>query len=265
MGEIIAVVSGKGGVGKTTVVANLGKSLVDCGKKVLLIDMDMGLRNLDMVLGLESGVVYDILDMIESGGDEAVMKAGGSGNLYFLPAPQTRDNTSITPEQTKKIYEKLSESYDYILIDSPAGIERGFYNAVSGVKEAILVTTADMVAVRDADRVAGILDNMGIGKMRVVINRFRPDFVESEVQLNLDNCLELLSVPLLGVVPEDDCVVISSAKGESVFEHYPASQAAVAYRNISYRMMGESVPIMDLEKSADGFWQKMKRFFSSRK
>ncbi len=261
MGEIIAVASGKGGVGKTSVTANVGDALAALGKKVLLVDMDMGLRNLDLVLGLESEVVYDAVDMLEGRCRSAVLPSAYKNGPDFLPASQVHGYDRISEEKVEKLYSDLCQQYDYILVDCPAGIEKGFCIAASGADSAVIITSADAVSLRDAERTIGILEGLGVGDARVVINRFRADFAERGIHMKIDSCIDILSAPLLGVVPEDDAVAESAAAGSPVCRYSPDSQAASAYRNIAARICGETVPLIQLEKNTMGLKQRIKRLF----
>lgn len=261
MGEIIAVASGKGGVGKTSVTANIGDALAALGKKVLLIDMDMGLRNLDLVLGLESEIVYDAVDMLEGRCRSAVLPSGGKNGPDFIPASQIYGYDRLSEEKIQVLYNDFSEQYDYILIDCPAGIEKGFCSAASGADSAMIVTSADAVSLRDAERTIGVLEGLGIENVNVVINRFRTDFAQQGIHMKIDSCIDILSVPLLGVVPEDDAVAASAAAGMPVCRYSPDSQAAAAYRNIAARITGEKVPLMQLEKNAMNLKQRIKKLF----
>ena len=206
MSEVIVITSGKGGVGKTTTTANVGTGLAKEGKKVVLIDTDIGLRNLDVVMGLENRIVYNLVDVIEGNCriKQALIKDKRYPTLYLLPSAQTRDKTAVTPEQMEKLTNELKEEFDYILLDCPAGIEQGFKNAIAGADRAIVVTTPEVSAVRDADRIIGLLEANEIGKTELVVNRLRADMVKRGDMMSSDDVVEILAVDLLGVVPDGD-------------------------------------------------------------
>ncbi len=248
MNNVIVVTSGKGGVGKTTTVANLGAGLAQAGKKVVLIDTDIGLRNLDVVLGLENRIVYDLVDVVEGTCrlKQALIKDKRYDGLFLVPAAQTRDKNSVTPEQMKTLVAELETEFDYILIDCPAGIEQGFKNAIAGAKSAIVVTVPEVSAVRDADRIIGLLSAADVDDCRLLVNRMRIDMVKKGDMLALDDTLDILGIELIGVVPEDEKIIRSSNMGEPIVMNDKAP-AGKAYRNITRRIMGENVPLMELE------------------
>ncbi|MDL2236937.1 septum site-determining protein MinD [Christensenellaceae bacterium OttesenSCG-928-K19] len=262
MEKTIVITSGKGGVGKTTSTANLGTGLAMAGKKVVLVDTDIGLRNLDVVLGLENRIVYDLVDVVEETCKlkQALIRDKRYEGLYLLPAAQTRNKMAVSPEQMKTLVEELEKEFDYVLIDCPAGIERGFKNAVAGARAAIVVTVPEVSSVRDADRIIGLLSSSGIEDVRLLINRLRPDLVRKGDMLAIDDTLEILGVDLIGVVPEDEMIFRSSNLGEPAVAD-DNSMAGKAYRNVTKRIMGEEVPIMDLEQGT-GFFSKLKKLFS---
>ena len=210
MGEVIVITSGKGGVGKTTTTANIGIGLSSAGKKVLVIDTDLGLRNLDVVLGLENRIVYNLVDVIESKCrlKQAVIKDTRFENLYLLPSAQTKDKTSVSPEQMKKLIDELKDDYDFILLDCPAGIEQGFKNAIAGAQRSIVVTTPEVSSIRDADRIIGLLEASGIRKNELLINRLRVDMVRRGDMMSVEDVTEILAIDLLGVIPDDESVVV---------------------------------------------------------
>jgi len=262
MGEVIVITSGKGGVGKTTTTANIGAALALSGKKVVLVDADIGLRNLDVVMGLENRIVYDLVDVVEKVCrlKQALIKDKRFEGLYLLPAAQTKDKTAVSPQQMQELCEQLKEEFDYVLIDCPAGIEQGFKNAIAGANSAIVVTVPEVSAVRDADRIIGLLAANDLMDPKLIINRIRIDMVRRGDMMNIDDTIDILGVDLLGVVPDDEKVVISTNKGEpAVLDE--DSLAGQAYRNIARRLMGENVPIMDLDMD-EGFLAKLKRWFS---
>jgi len=250
VGEAIVVTSGKGGVGKTTTSANIGTALALQGKRVCLVDTDIGLRNLDVVMGLENRIIYDLVDVVEGRCKvhQALVKDKRFDDLlYLLPAAQTADKTAVKPEQMKKLVEDLKQEYDYIIIDCPAGIEQGYKNAVAGADRAIVVTTPEVSAVRDADRVIGLLEKEeGIEPPRLVINRIRSHMMKNGDMLDVDEVTTHLSIDLIGIVADDDEVIKASNHGEPI-AHNPNSKASIAYRNIARRILGESVPLQPLE------------------
>ncbi|NLW03574.1 MAG: septum site-determining protein MinD [Clostridiaceae bacterium] len=261
MGEVIVITSGKGGVGKTTTAANIGAGLALLGKKVVLIDTDIGLRNLDVVMGLENRIVYDIVDVVEGTCrlKQALIKDKRYDGLYLLPAAQTRDKNAISPSQMIKLCEELKSEYDFILIDCPAGIEQGFKNAIAGADRAFVVTTPEVSAVRDADRIIGLLEANEIRDPKLLINRVRQDMVKRGDMMSIEDIIDILAIDLVGVVPDDENIIISTNKGEPAVTDNK-SQAGQAYRNITKRVLGESVPLMDLNGSG-GFLSKMKKLF----
>ena len=259
IGKVITVTSGKGGVGKTTSTANLGTALAKDGMKTLVIDTDIGLRNLDVVMGLENRVVYDVVDIIEGRckPKQAMIKSRTLDNLFLIPAAQTRDKDSITPEQMKQLVLELKKDFDFILIDCPAGIESGFKNAIAGADEAIIVTTPEVSAVRDADRIVGLLAANEMYEPKLILNRVRMDMMQRGDMMSIEDVLDILNIDLLGVVPDDESIIISTNKGESVLD-MSKSTASQAYFNIAKRMQGEDIPFMNLnpEKS---FLSKFKK------
>lgn len=259
--KVIVITSGKGGVGKSTTTANLGVGLSKLGKKVLLIDTDMGLRNLDVVLGLENNIVFDISDVISGicTPNQAIIKDKRFDNLFFLPAAQTKDKDVVTEEDMKQLCDILKKDFDYILIDCPAGIEQGFKNAISGADEAIIVITPDASSIRDADRIVGILEENNLFEQYLLINRIRPDMVRRGYMMNIDDIIEMLGITLIGVIADDEEIIVSSKSKEPVVLNVK-SKAGTGYRNVSRRIMGENVPIMDFEEK--GLFKKFKKIFS---
>ncbi|MCX7781059.1 MAG: septum site-determining protein MinD [Negativicutes bacterium] len=259
MGEVIVITSGKGGVGKTTTTANLGTGFALLGKKVALVDADIGLRNLDVVMGLENRIVYDLVDVTEGNCrlKQALIRDKRFENLYLLPAAQTRDKTAVSPEQMKELCRDLAQDFDYVLIDCPAGIEQGFKNAIAGADRAVIVTTPEVSAVRDADRIIGLLESEGKSNPKLIVNRIRPKMVKKGDMMDIDDIIEILAVDLLGIIPEDEYIVISTNKGEPAVAN-PASLAGTAYKNIVRRLMGENVPLMNLEAD-EGFFGRFKK------
>lgn len=259
MGEVIVITSGKGGVGKTTTTANLGTGLAMQGKKVVLIDTDIGLRNLDVVMGLENRIVYDIVDVIEGTCrlKQALIKDKRFDGLYLLPAAQTRDKNSISPQQMVNLCDDLRKEYDYIVVDCPAGIEQGFKNAIAGADKAMVVTTPEVSAVRDADRIIGLLEANEVRNPQLIVNRVRQDMVKRGDMMSIDDIIDILAIGLVGVVPDDENIIISTNRGEPAVNDNK-SLAGQAYRNITKRIVGEEVPFMDLN-TPDGIFSKMKK------
>jgi septum site-determining protein MinD len=263
MSRIIVVTSGKGGVGKTTCTANLGMALAQRGRKVAVIDADFGLRNLDLLLGLENRIVYTAVEVLagECRLDQALVKDKRQPNLALLPAAQNRTKDAVTPEQMKKLVAALAQTYEYVLIDSPAGIEMGFQNAIAPAREAIVVTTPEISAVRDADRVVGLLEANDVKRMHLVVNRLRPVMVEQDMMMSVRDVQEILSIPLLGVVPDDEKVIVSTNRGEPlVLGSNSSSLAGIALNNIVRRLEGERVPLLNLNVP-DDFFSRLKRLF----
>ena len=260
MGEAIVITSGKGGVGKTTTTAHLGVGLAMAGKKVVVIDTDIGLRNLDVVLGLENRVYFNLVDVLENHCrlKQALIRDRRFQELYLLPCPQTRDKSAVTAEQMKKLIGELKESFDYILIDCPAGIEQGFLNAVAGADRAIVVTTPEVSAIRDADRIIGILNANEIPRIDLVVNRVRSDMVKRGEMMSVEDVVEILGVNHIGSVYDDENIVISTNQGEPLVGK--DCQAGQAYMNICHRILGEEVPYLNLE-ATNGLFQKLKSIF----
>ncbi|MCM3746711.1 septum site-determining protein MinD [Paenibacillus pasadenensis] len=253
MGEAIVITSGKGGVGKTTTSANLGTALALLGKKVAMVDTDIGLRNLDVVMGLENRIIYDLVDVAEGRVrlQQALVKDKRFDDLSMLPAAQTKDKSAVTPEQVRDIVLELKKDYDYVIIDCPAGIEQGFRNAIAGADRAIVVTTPENAAVRDADRVIGLLEGSQI-PAKLIINRIRHSMVKNGEMLDIDDICQVLAIDLLGIVPDDECVIKAANTGEPTVMD-PTSKAAIAYRNIARRILGDMVPLMPLEDKPGRF------------
>ena len=261
MSEVIVVTSGKGGVGKTTTTANIGTGLANAGKKVVLVDTDIGLRNLDVVMGLENRIVYDLVDVVEGSCrvKQALIKDKRYEGLYLLPAAQTRDKSAVNPQQMMKLCQELKEEFDYILIDCPAGIEQGFKNAIAGADRAIVVTTPEVSAVRDADRIIGLLEANELRNPKLLINRLRADMVKRGDMMSIDDIIDILAIGLIGVVPDDEKIVVSTNRGEPAIND-DKSLAGQAYRNIVKRIMGQEVPFLNLDED-QGFMLKLKKIF----
>lgn len=262
MGVSIVITSGKGGVGKTTTTANIGTALAALGKKVVVIDGDTGLRNLDVLMGLENRIVYTIIDAIEGRCrlKQALIKDKRFPNLCLLPTAQTRDKDDIKPQQMLKIVLELKEDFDYVLIDSPAGIEQGFENAVIGAERALIVVNPEITSVRDADRVIGKLDAKGLEDHGVIVNRLNYEMTKNGDMLDVSDIIETLSVKLIGVVPDDRNITISTNKGEPIVLEENA-RAGQAFRNIAKRITGEEVPLMDLSPRSTGLIGSLKKLF----
>jgi septum site-determining protein MinD len=257
--QVITLTSGKGGVGKTTAVANLAVALASSGSKVVCIDGDIGLRNLDVILGLENRIVYDIVDVIEGRCrlKQAMIRDKKLTDLYLIPAAQTRDKNAVSASDMIRLVKDLRNECEYVLIDSPAGIERGFRNAIAGADRVVVVTNPEISAVRDADRVIGILEAEGKGPASLIINRLNPTLVKNKDMLSPEDVLDLLAIDLIGIVPEDENVLVGSNRGAPVALDQK-SRAGQAFRNIARRLKGETVPFIDWE-SQGGFWERIQR------
>ena len=260
MSEVIVITSGKGGVGKTTTTANVGTGLAQLNKKVVLIDTDIGLRNLDVVMGLENRIVYNLVDVVEGNCKikQALIKDKKYPELYLLPSAQTRDKTSVSPEQMKKLTDELREEFDYILLDCPAGIEQGFKNAIAGADRAIVVTTPEVSAIRDADRIIGLLEANEVKKTELIVNRLRMDMVKRGDMMSVEDVTEILPIHLLGAIPDDEQVVIATNQGEPVAGD--DSPSGKAYMNICRRLTGEEVPLMDMDEKG-GLFSRLTHLF----
>lgn len=263
MGVSIVITSGKGGVGKTTTTANIGTALASLGKKVVVIDGDTGLRNLDVLLGLENRIVYTIIDVIEGRCrlKQGLIRDKRFQNLFLLPTAQTKDKDDISPQEMLKVVNELKEEFDYVLIDSPAGIEQGFENAVIGADKAIIVVNPEITSVRDADRVIGKLDAKGLDDHAVVVNRLNYEMTKNGDMLDVSDIIETLSIELLGVVPDDRNITISTNKGEPIVL-VEGAFAGQAFKNIARRITGEEIPIMNLHiEEQHGFFDALKKLF----
>ncbi len=265
MGEAIVITSGKGGVGKTTTTVNIGTALALSNKKVCLVDSDIGLRNLDVLMGLENRIIYDLVDVAHGRCklNAALIKDKRFDCLHVLPAAQTVDKTSVNPEQMKQIIHELKQDYDYVFIDCPAGIERGYKNAVAGADKSIVVTTPESSAVRDADRIIGLLEKeKNMEPPKLIINRIRKQLVKSGDMLDVDDVVSILAIELLGIVPDDEAVIAAANRGEPIALE-PSNYASIAYRNIGRRILGESVPLASFEES-QGLFSKLKKLIGIR-
>ena len=260
MGEVIVVTSGKGGVGKTTTVANLGTGLAMLNKKTVVVDTDIGLRNLDVILGLENRIVYNLVDVINGSCrlKQALIKDRRYPDLFLLPSAQTKDKSAVSPEQMIKLTDELREEFDYVLLDCPAGIEQGFRNAIAGADKAIVVTTPEVSAIRDADRIIGLLEASDLRDIHLIINRLRPDMIARGDMMSVDDVTEILSVPLIGAIPDDERVVIGTNQGEPGVGN--DSKAGKAYQNICKRILGVEVPFLDMNQG-EGLFSKLSHLF----
>lgn len=260
MSEVIVITSGKGGVGKTTATANIGMGLARMKKRTVVIDTDIGLRNLDVVLGLENRIVYNMVDVIEGNCrlKQALIKDKRCPELSLLPSAQTRDKSAVTPEQMIKLTEELKEHFDYVLLDCPAGIEQGFKNAIAAADRALIVTTPEVSAIRDADRIIGLLEANDIHKINLIVNRLRMDMVKRGDMMSIEDVIDILSIDLIGAVPDDESIVVATNQGEPLAGD--SSLAGTAYMNICKRIMGEDVPLMNLDVN-NGFFSKLAKLF----
>lgn len=251
---VLTITSGKGGVGKTTATANLGIAMADLGKRVVCIDSDIGLRNLDVVMGLENRIVYDLVDVVDKRCKlkQAMIHDKRMKELYLIPAAQTKDKSAVSPQQMRKLCDELRPDFDWIFIDSPAGIEHGFKNAIAPADQVLVITNPDVAAVRDADRIIGLVDAQQKGPARLVINRMNPSMVKRGEMMDAEDILELLAVKLIGIIPEDENVIISTNRGQPVVLE-TKSKAGQAFRNIARRLIGEDVPFIALEEKGDLF------------
>lgn len=264
-GKVVTITSGKGGVGKTTTTANLGIALASMGHKVVCIDTDIGLRNLDVVMGLENRIVYDLVDAIEGRCrlTQAMIRDRRYENLFLIPAAQTRDKSAIAPSDMVKLCDALRAEVDWIIIDSPAGIERGFRNALAPSDEVLVITNPEVSAVRDADRIIGLVEAEEKGPARLIINRINPKMVKRGDMLSAEDVVGLLAVPLIGIVPEDEAVLVSTNHGQPVVLN-GNSKAGLAFLNIGKRLMGEEVPWIELDEKS-GLFNRLGQLLSGGK
>ncbi|MEK7276612.1 MAG: septum site-determining protein MinD [Chloroflexota bacterium] len=253
----MTITSGKGGVGKTTATANIAAGLAADGAKVICIDADIGLRNLDVVMGLENRIVYDLVHVVEGTAKikQAMIRDKRLPNLCLIPAAQTRDKSAVSPSDMIRVCDELRQDFDFVMIDSPAGIERGFRNAIAPSDKVLIVTNPEVSAVRDADRIIGLVESEEKGPPSLIINRIKPEMVKRGDMLSIDDVLDVLAIDLIGIVPEDEQIVIGSNRGTPVALD-EKSRAGQAFRNIARRLKGEQVPFMDLDKQ-DGFLNRL--------
>ena len=263
MSEVIVVTSGKGGVGKTTTSANVGTGLAAMGKRVVLIDTDIGLRNLDVVMGLESRIVYNLVDVCEGKCriKQALIRDKRHPSLYLMPSAQTKDKSAIRPEQMVRMVAQLKEQFDYIILDCPAGIEQGFKNAIAGADRAFVVATPEVSAIRDADRIIGLLEAEEFKHIDLIINRMRPEMVRRGDMMSANDVIDILALNLIGIIPDDESVVIAANQGEPIVGNH--SLAGRAYQDICLRITGKEVPFMEFDKSIS-FWTKVTGIFSKK-
>jgi septum site-determining protein MinD len=261
MSRIIVITSGKGGVGKTTVTANLGMAIARLGRRVALVDADFGLRNLDLLLGLENRVVYTAIDVIagQCRLEQALVKDKRQEGLVLLPAAQSRMKEAVNPAHMKKLLSMLADKYDYLLVDSPAGIETGFQNAIAAASEALIVTTPEIAAVRDADRVVGLLEAQSIKRIHLIVNRLKPAMVQADQMMSVQDVQEILAIPLIGVIPDDERVIVSSNRGEPLVLAEQIPLPGIAIGNIARRLEGEKVPFLDLMAEHDNIINRIRR------
>jgi septum site-determining protein MinD len=246
---VVTITSGKGGVGKTTATANIAVALAGAGQKVVCIDADIGLRNLDVVLGLENRIVYDLVDVVEGRCRlrQAMIRDKRLDELYLIPAAQTRDKSAVSPSDMIRLADDLRQDFDWILVDSPAGIERGFRNAIAAANRVLVVTNPEVSAVRDADRIIGMVESEEKGPAQLIINRIKMDMVRRNEMLSVDDVLELLAIDLIGLIPDDDQVITSTNQGVPVAMN-GKSKAGQAFQEIAHRLLGEEVPFPNLEE-----------------
>ncbi|MEW9096654.1 MAG: septum site-determining protein MinD [Clostridiaceae bacterium] len=262
MGEAIVITSGKGGVGKTTTTANIGTALASMDKKVVVVDGDTGLRNLDVLMGLENRIVFTLMDAIEENCKlkQALIKDKRFPNLFLLPTAQTRDKDDISKEQMSKLISELKEEFDYVLIDCPAGIEQGFENAIIGADRALVVVNPEVTSVRDADRVIGKLEAKGVEDPQLIVNRINSDMVKNGDMLDVNDILDSLAIKLIGIVPDDKNITISTNKGEPIVLNDKAVSGK-AFNNIARRIIGEDIPFLDMDTNEGGFLHSLKKLF----
>ena len=253
--RVLVITSGKGGVGKTTITANITTALAQMGKKVLAIDADIGLRNLDMILGLENRIVYDIVDVVEGrvSPEKAFVKDKRGLPLYLLPAAQTKDKDAVKPEQMVEIVESVKNKFDYIFIDSPAGIEGGFKTASAPANEVIVITNPEVSAVRDADRIIGLLEAMDKEDIKLVINRIRLNQVKKGEMLSVEDIEEILHIPKIGIIPDEEKMVDFTNKGEPIVLYEDKYPSAKALKNVARRLEGENIPFTELQEKKGFF------------
>ena len=263
--RVIVITSGKGGVGKTTATANLGMSIARLGYKVTLIDADIGLRNLDLLLGLENRVLYTAMDVLqgECRLDQALIRDKRQKNLALLSISKNRQKYNITRKNMENFIKSISSlGYHFILIDCPAGIDIGFINAISPAHESVIITTPEITAIRDADRVAGLLESNGIFNVKLLVNRVRPDMIQKNDMMSVRDVQEMLGIPLLGAIPEDNNVIISTNKGEPLVLKKKLTLSGIAFENAARRLIGKQDYFIDLKTPHKSVFKKLQNFFS---
>jgi septum site-determining protein MinD len=262
MGKIIIIASGKGGTGKTTMTSHIGAALADMGHLTAVVDADAGFRNLDIALGMESSIVFDYSDYINGNSnlDDILVKSSELENLYFVPAPQSVHTTEFNEKRTKKFWKGLKNRFEFVLADAPAGMGDGFMFAAKYADEAIIVALPETSSLRDADRVIAELESLEIDTIRLILNRIRPELIEQKLVMNVDDCIDVLSIPILGIVPEDEAVTASMVKGKPLLKA-DGYGAGTALRNISERLLGKQVQMMDFDIRRESFGQRIKRLF----
>lgn len=265
-GKVITVTSGKGGVGKTTLTANLASALAMQGHKVVAMDADIGLRNLDVVMGLENRIVYDLVDVVEGRCRlrQAMIKDKRQPELYLIPAAQTRDKTAVSPSDMILVCDQLRKETDYIIVDSPAGIERGFRNAIAPADQVLIITNPEVSAVRDADRIIGLVEAEEKGPAKLIVNRLKPEMVARGDMLSVDDILDILAVELIGVIPEDESILVSTNQGlPVVMTSRNGTSASQAFANVALRLQGDQVAFLDLQPKG-GLMQKLRGLVGGR-
>ncbi len=259
-GTVITITSGKGGVGKTTVTANVAVALALLGRHVTAVDTDIGLRNLDIVMGMENRIIYDIVDVVEGRCHlyQALIRDKRLSGLHLLPASQTRDKTAIAAGDMLAICQELKKDNDFVLIDSPAGIELGFQNAIAGADDVVIVTTPEVSAVRSADRIIGLIEGTGKGAAQLIINRIKPAMVQRGDMLDTFDVIEFLATELLGVIPEDEAILVAANQGTPLaFE--AKTPAGMAFNNIAHRLLGEAVPFLPIFEEPQTILTRLRR------
>ena len=264
-GKVITITSGKGGVGKTTITANIASALAMMGRKVVALDADIGLRNLDVVMGLENRIVYDLVDIVEGRCRlrQAMIKDKRQPELYLIPAAQTRDKMAVSPSDMILVCDQLRQEMDYIVIDSPAGIERGFRNAIAPADQVLIVTNPEVSAVRDADRIIGLIEAEEKGPGSLIVNRLKPEMVARGDMLSVEDVLDILAIRLIGVIPEDESILISTNQGLPVaMTSVNGSSAGQAFRNVAGRIEGQEIPFLDLTQKG-GFMEWLRNLMNN--
>jgi len=264
MSRIIVITSGKGGVGKSTTTANIGSALAKLGYNVALVDADFGLRNLDLLLGLENRVVYTAIEVIngECRLEQALVKDKRHAGMVLLPAAQSRGKEAISREQMKDLVTRLAPDYDFVIIDCPAGIEMGFQNAIAPATEALIVTTPEVAAVRDADRVIGLLEANSVNNIKLIVNRIKPEMIQANNMMSVEDILEILAIPLTGIIPDDERVIVSSNRGEPLVLEEKLSIPGQTFHNIARRLAGEEVSFLDLTGGQESLLKRIRRWFT---